>query len=220
MVNLRSGKERERPTDFVWSSDQPSGFRYAVGNTDKYHAVLRFQGVPLGSDREYDYDTLTSILGGTSSSRLWMEMREKRGLTYGVNASHLCLSDRGSVLISFALEPKNLAKATSVLAAEIRKMRNDGPTAKEIAKSKSHKRGSLALQASDPMNVAYNIVLSETTIRSHRSFEQQMEKYAAVKKSDVARAASIALSQAPLFCVIGPKGGERAAKAAFEASFG
>lgn len=104
--------------------------------TEQTHLVLGFQGVPHGDPRYSAVRILTSVLGGGMSSRLWQEVREKRGLVYSVYSYRDSYEDCGQFGIYAGSSPENLPELVPVILDEIRKIQS-GITENELARSKA-----------------------------------------------------------------------------------
>lgn len=104
--------------------------------TEQTHLVLGFQGVPHGDPRYSSVRILTSVLGGGMSSRLWQEVREKRGLVYSVYSYRDSYEDCGQFGIYAGSSPENLPELVPVILDEIKKIQS-GITEHELARSKA-----------------------------------------------------------------------------------
>ncbi len=113
--------------------------------TDQAQLMLGFPGFKY-TDKENTVDTLmNTILGGTMSSRLFIQIRERRGLAYFIRSGSDNFRDTGYSYVRVALEAKNINKAISVIKKEIEKLIEKGPTKKELEDAKTHIRGSMTL---------------------------------------------------------------------------
>ena len=88
---------------------------------------------------------LDTIFGGTSSSRLFQEVREKRGLAYAVYAFTSAYQDTGQVGIYLGTRPENLREALAVLGDELRKLQDEPATAEELERAKENLKGRVVL---------------------------------------------------------------------------
>ena len=123
--------------------------------TEQAHIAIGFKTTSLFSPDRYTLAVLAAILGGGGSSRLFHEIREKRGLAYFVRTSSEHYQDNGS-LVSFAgLDPQKIDEAISVLASEYAKIRDEGIRNKdEFKKAKEFLKGHLVLELEDSRSVA------------------------------------------------------------------
>jgi predicted Zn-dependent peptidase len=92
--------------------------------TEQAHLALGVRTVSILSDERYALSVLSSILGGGMSSRLFSEVREKRGLSYYVRASSEHYVDAGSLIITSGVDPKRIFEAVEVIVSELKALRD------------------------------------------------------------------------------------------------
>jgi predicted Zn-dependent peptidase len=114
-------------------------------DTEQYHVCLGAPGVSRHDDRRFALRVLDSILGGTSSSRLFQEVREKRGLAYSVYSFSSQYADTGQVGVYLGTGPEQLAEAMRVLTSELDRMHEDPASEEELARAKENAKGRLVL---------------------------------------------------------------------------
>jgi predicted Zn-dependent peptidase len=114
-------------------------------DTEQYHVCLGGPGVSRHDDRRFALRVLDAVIGGTSSSRLFQEVREKRGLAYSVYSFSTQYADTGQVGVYLGTGPDQLAEAMRVLAAELDRMREDPASDEELARAKENAKGRLVL---------------------------------------------------------------------------
>ena len=114
-------------------------------DTEQYHVCLGGPGVSRHDDRRFALRVLDAVIGGTSSSRLFQEVREKRGLAYSVYSFSSQYADTGQVGVYLGTGPDQLAEAIRVLAAELDRMREDPASDEELARAKENAKGRLVL---------------------------------------------------------------------------
>jgi len=113
--------------------------------TEQYHLCLGAPGMSRGDDRRFALRVLDTILGGSSSSRLFQEVREKRGLAYSVfsYASHYI--DSGQVGIYVGTRPDNVGEAMEVIGRELRAVAEAGVTGAELERARESVKGRTTL---------------------------------------------------------------------------
>ena len=116
---------------------------------DQAHTIIAFPGIKSSDPRRYALSVLLNILGGGMSSRLFVEVREKRGLAYRVRADASLFRDTGAVYISSGLDQGRLQEAFRVIKAEIKKISSLPVTKKELADAKNCLSGHLTLAMED-----------------------------------------------------------------------
>jgi predicted Zn-dependent peptidase len=113
--------------------------------TEQYHLCLGAPGIPRGDERRFVLRVLDTILGGSSSSRLFQEVREKRGLAYAVYSYSSQYVDTGQVGVYVGTRPDNVAQSMEVIAAELRRIATEPVDADELSRAKENVKGRLAL---------------------------------------------------------------------------
>jgi len=117
--------------------------------TEQVQLGLSFPGYHVSDPKTPPARLLGLMLGGSMSSRLFTEVRERRGLCYGIHAGHQALEDTGIFSISAGLETKRFGEAVSVIWDELARMAKDGVEQKELQDAKDHYRGKLTLAFED-----------------------------------------------------------------------
>jgi predicted Zn-dependent peptidase len=119
--------------------------RFHAKDTEQYHLCIGAPGIPRGDDRRFALRVLDTILGGSSSSRLFQEVREKRGLAYSIfsYASHYI--DSGQVAVYVGTRPDNVGKAMDVIGSELRRLLEDGIPAAELERARDNVKGRTVL---------------------------------------------------------------------------
>src|SRR3989338_1659434 len=154
---------------------------------------------------------LSTILGGTMSSRLFIEVREKRGLCYHVRAIVDGYDDVGVFAIRAGLDAKRLKEASKVIRAEIAKVVKNGVTAKELAMAKDNVRGAMMLQLEDSSASAEFVGRQELFLKEASTAQERMARFDAVTRADILRAAREVLDVKQLSVAgIGPFASEEA----------
>jgi predicted Zn-dependent peptidase len=117
--------------------------------TDQVQLMLGFPGFDHNFKDNPVLTVLNTILGGSMSSRLFIEIREKRGLAYLVRSGEENYRDAGYFYVRVGLEAKNINDTLKVIKSEMNKMKSKGVTNKELQDAKTHLRGSLTLSLED-----------------------------------------------------------------------
>ncbi|MDO8625989.1 MAG: pitrilysin family protein [Candidatus Magasanikbacteria bacterium] len=132
----------------VWPRKAPAlEKRVAVEErkADQAHLILGFPGLPNTSPERYAVALLLNILGGGMSSRLFIEVREKRGLAYMVQAGSSTFRDVGVAYVQAGLDPARLKEALQVIKGELLRIAAEPVTAEELKNAKSCISGAMAL---------------------------------------------------------------------------
>jgi predicted Zn-dependent peptidase len=118
---------------------------FARKDTEQVHVTLGGRGIARDDDRRFALRVLDTILGGTSSSRLFQEVRERRGLAYAVYSFTALYAGTGQVGLYVGTRGDNLREALKVLAAELERFADDPATEAELARAKENAKGRLVL---------------------------------------------------------------------------
>lgn len=124
--------------------------------TEQIHIALGVRTVPISSHKRYPLSVLSAILGGGMSSRLFHEVREKRGLAYYVRSSSDEYADVGTLVSTAGIDPKRVIEAVEVMVAEYSKVSRGemGLTDEELKKAKEFLKGHLVLDLEDSRSVS------------------------------------------------------------------
>jgi predicted Zn-dependent peptidase len=112
---------------------------------EQVHLCLGSRGFPQQGDERYAAALLNAVLGGGMSSRLFQRVRETEGLVYAIASYHNAYLHGGYEAVYAACAPKNVRRVLDSTLAELRKIRNEGATADELASAKLHLKGSILL---------------------------------------------------------------------------
>jgi len=119
--------------------------RFVRKDTEQVHACLGGRGIPRDDERRFALRVLDTILGGTSSSRLFQEVREKRGLAYAVYSFTSLYAATGQVGLYVGTRGENLGPALEVVAAELERCAEDPASEAELQRAKENAKGRYVL---------------------------------------------------------------------------
>jgi predicted Zn-dependent peptidase len=132
-----------------WSQDGPK-VRVHFKESEQAHLLLGMRSVGLESPDRYAIGVMNAILGGGMSSRLFTEVRERRGLCYYVHSHHDAYADAGSVVVAAGVDTSRIDLAITTIIEELTKMAADGPDDAEFQKAKNYLKGKFVLGVEDP----------------------------------------------------------------------
>jgi predicted Zn-dependent peptidase len=173
--------------------------------TDQAHLSLGVRGLPVGHKDEFILKILSIILGGSMSSRLFIELRERRGLAYYVRTQAEFYTDSGYLTTQAGVPVEKLEEAAKIILSEYKKIKNKLASEKELKRVKDMFKGRMAIALESSDNVASwygrNIILRNNAITP----DEFIKKVLAVKASDIQRVArEIFIDQGLNLAVIGP----------------
>jgi predicted Zn-dependent peptidase len=123
----------------------PPAAHFERKDTEQYHVCLGAIGLSRHDDRRFALRVLDTIFGGTSSSRLFQEVREERGLAYAVYSFTSGYRDTGQVGLYVGTRADNLEPAMAVVGTELRRLRDCPATAEELQRAKENLKGRVVL---------------------------------------------------------------------------
>ena len=119
--------------------------RFHQKETEQYHLCLGGPGIARGDERRFALRILDTILGGSTSSRLFQEVREKRGLAYAVYSYASHYRDSGQVAVYVGTRPDNVTEAIEVIGAELARVQSDGVSEEELERARENVKGRTVL---------------------------------------------------------------------------
>ena len=177
--------------------------------TEQVHLALGFPSYPRGDRRLPTLRILDSILGGNMSSRLFIAIRERKGLAYYVHSSIDTFEDTGSFAVGSGLTASKIEQAIKIIVKELHNIREHGVTEKELEKAKHFMRGkmTLALEETDAVVDWY----AKQALFGHevKTPEEKMKELFAVTNADIKRVACEIFNFSKVnLAMIGPFKGE------------
>ncbi len=179
--------------------------RVVYKKTDQAHLVVGVRGFKLGDPDRYNAGVLGTILGGGMSSRLFVNVREKRGLAYYVRAGHESYLDTGTLAASAGVDLRRIDDALKIILEEFAKIAKTPVGDRELAKAKEYLKGGIVLGWEDSRTVAAAYGSDELLEGDIRSLDEYLKRVDAVKAQDVQRVAQFLFTNSKLnLAVIGP----------------
>jgi predicted Zn-dependent peptidase len=132
----------------VSSHEQPSferRVRFLAKDTEQYHVCLGGRGIARDDERRFALRVLEGVLGATSSSRLFQEVRERRGLAYSVFSFSNLHARAGEVGIYVGTRPENLNEAMGTIAGELQRFVEQPASERELERSRENVKGRMVL---------------------------------------------------------------------------
>jgi predicted Zn-dependent peptidase len=114
-------------------------------DTEQYHVCVGGAGIGREDERRFALRVLEGVLGGTSSSRLFQEVRERRGLAYSVFAFSNLYAHTGEIGLYVGTRPDNVREALAVVAAELERCVEDPASDEELVRSRENLKGRIVL---------------------------------------------------------------------------
>jgi predicted Zn-dependent peptidase len=195
--------EPERTT--VAATDGAAQVRVHTKQSDQAHVCLGVHSYPLEHPDRYPLQILANVLGGGMSSRLFTEVRERRGLAYYVFGINHSYTDAGSLYAQAGVDIQRIDEAVSTIANELRRVADEGIPADELEKTKSFAKGRFVLQLESPHGLTMFGLRREVLERQTPDPEEIVAELDKVTGDDVARVANDVIERRALnLAVIGP----------------
>ncbi|MCX4723380.1 M16 family metallopeptidase [Streptomyces sp. NPDC090052] len=172
--------------------------------TEQAHIVLGMPGLARTDDRRWALGVLNTALGGGMSSRLFQEVREKRGLAYSVYSYTSGFADCGLFGIYAGCRPNQVHDVLKICRDELDRAANEGVTDEEIRRAVGQLAGSTVLGMEDTGALMNRIGKSELCWGTQMSVDEMLERITAVTPDEVRAVAHDILGQRPSLSVIGP----------------
>jgi predicted Zn-dependent peptidase len=147
------GGVEPRPTGQVGAVEIPpdgSPVLLHTKDSEQAHLILGVRGYPIGHPNRYALQLLSVVLGGGMSSRLFTEVREKRGLAYYVHAGSTAYVDTGTVYSSAGVDVERIDQAITTILGELRKIAAEPVPADELEKARGYAKGRFVLRLESP----------------------------------------------------------------------
>jgi predicted Zn-dependent peptidase len=122
-----------------------SRFYYKFKETEQYHVALGSMGLPASSEDRFAMSALNNVFGGGMSSRLFQEVREKRGLAYAVYSYHHGYSDAGAIKMYVGSTTGNVEEAVKVISEQLGRIREEPVTEEELQRTKEQLKSATIL---------------------------------------------------------------------------
>ncbi len=180
------------------------GVRVIRRTTEQANVVLGTPGMSRRDDRRFALGVLNAALGGGMSSRLFQEVREKRGLAYSVYSYHAQYADTGLFGIYAGCVPRKVDDVLAICREEVEKVTDHGITAEELERGKGQLRGSLVLGLEDTGSRMSRIGKAELVYGELLSVDNIIERINRVSLDDVSAVAAEVLTATPTLAVVGP----------------
>jgi len=173
-------------------------------DTEQAHVVLGGVGIGRLDQRRFALGVLNNVLGGGMSSRLFQEIREKRGLAYSVYSYASQYADAGLFGVYAGCAPGKVEEVLDLTRAELERVAARGLTAEEIARGKGMVKGSYVLGLEDSGSRMSRLAKSELLYGDLMGVDELLARVDAVTAEDIDAVASQLLAQQMSLAVVGP----------------
>jgi predicted Zn-dependent peptidase len=180
------------------------GVRLTSRGIEQANLVFGCTGLTRTDQRRFALGVLNAALGGGMSSRLFQEVREKRGLAYSVYSFNSQLADTGMWGVYAGCQPSKADEVLSICRDEIAKVAEHGLSDDELARGKGQLRGSIVLGLEDPSSRMSRLGKSELVYPRLEPVEEILGSIDAVTHDDIRAVAADVLNRPRALSVVGP----------------
>ncbi len=172
--------------------------------TEQAHMFYGMEGVARSDERRFAMGVLASALGGGMSSRLFQEIREKRGLAYSVYAYAQQFAGSGQIGFYAGCNPTKAVEVLEIIREALADVAENGMSQEEIERAKGAVRGSLVLSQEDSGSRMSRIGKNEIVYGQVMGFDDILKAISRVNSTDVREIASEYLTKSPTLALVGP----------------
>jgi predicted Zn-dependent peptidase len=208
--------ERAKPADVRSASPVKhkglGEYRVLAKDTEQAHVLLGMPGLSRTDERRFALGVLNTALGGGMSSRLFQEIREKRGLAYSVYSYSQQFAGSGLFGVYAGCQPSKVHEVLKITRDLLADVAENGLRDDELERAKGQARGGLVLGLEDTGSRMSRIGKSELMFGDLKTIDEMLAEIDAVTAQDVRGVASALLGKRPTLAVIGPFKGRVASK--------
>lgn len=169
----------------VLAPDFKGDYVFFKKKSEQNHICLSFPGCSNGDPKQYAMILLNNALGGGMSSRLFQEIREKRGLAYSVYSYHTTYADAGLFTIYAGTAPKQTQEVLDLTMAQLEELATTGLTEEELFRGKQQLKGSLILSLESTSSRMNRLGKNELMLGHHYTMDELLNRVDAVDMNDI-----------------------------------
>jgi predicted Zn-dependent peptidase len=165
-------------------------FRFYPKETEQYHVCFGGPGIARNDERRFALSVLDSAFGGSVSSRLFTEVREKRGLAYSVGSYTEQFVERGLIALYVGTREDNVSEACQIIGRELVRLRDNGISDDELRRAKEHIKGRMVLSLESTSARAARVargILFDVPLLSLDELLERIESVTADEVGELAR---------------------------------
>ncbi len=172
--------------------------------TEQAHVCIGYEGFSVSDQDIYSLTVMNNVLGGSMSSRLFQEVREKQGLAYSVFSYHSSFLDNGLLTIYAGTGKEQLPLLRETIDQTIASFVKEGLTEKELKNSKEQLKGGFMLGLESTSSRMSRNGKNELLLQRHRSMDEMLAEIDAVTLESVQRVLSTVFEKSPSIAIIAP----------------
>ena len=184
---------------------------------EQSHVVVGTPGLPQTHEDRYPSYLLNIILGGSMSSRLFQNIREKRGLAYAVSSGLSAYRDTGLLTVYAGCAAERVVEVVDLVGQEFKTMRTEPVGADELRRAKDHLKGSLMLSLESTSSRMTHLARQEMYFGRHVTLDEILDGVERASAEDVLRVAHTLFATQPVgVTTLGPQGPQALSRARLE----
>ena len=152
---------------------------------EQVQVVLGFPGISDTSPERYALYLMNDIMGGSMSSRIFQEVRERQGLVYAVHSGAQQFHDSGVLYLYAGTETGNFGRVLKAFLREVRALRKDGVTPEELARAKDHLKGNLMLSLESSSSRMNRLAKQELRFGAFHSVDEMLAQIDGVRSDEI-----------------------------------
>jgi predicted Zn-dependent peptidase len=184
-TSFGSFRRGDQPGLSRWPPVVNGGLLVRQKSLEQAHLCLGLKGVSLGHKDRYAAHTLNALLGGNVSSRLFQEVREKRGLAYSIYSYLSSYTDGGTLTVYAATRPREAPRVIELVCREIRRLRTAGVDRQELERARNQMKGSLMLSLESTHSRMSKLAKDELQQGRYTSLEEMMAEIDRVSEGQI-----------------------------------
>ncbi|QKY69070.1 pitrilysin family protein [Lentibacillus sp. CBA3610] len=174
-------------------------------DTEQAHLCLGYNGLPVDDENMFSLVIMNNVLGGSMSSRLFQEVREKQGLAYAVFSYHASFLDNGLLTIYAGTGNDQLPQLKDTINRTVDDLMQNGLTDKELINSKEQLKGNLMLSLESTSSRMSRNGRNELMLNKHRSLDEMIAEIDAVNHDKIQQVIDSTFRHAPSSALIAPE---------------
>ncbi|MGE3978129.1 MAG: M16 family metallopeptidase, partial [Nitrospira sp.] len=168
-----------------WPPELLGGAMMKQKSLEQVHLCVGFESVAAGHKDRYAVYALNAVLGGSVSSRLFQEIREKRGLSYSIYSFLSGYSDSGTITVYAGIRAREVERVLDLVHREIRKLARHGIDSHELKRTKDQMKGSLMLSLESSHSRMNKLAKDELIAGTHTTLEDVIAEIDGVTEQQV-----------------------------------
>ena len=180
-----NGYQRPAPPRVTSTPRLAPGVNIVHKSLEQVHLVMGFPGLRHAAPERYAMFVLNDVIGGSMSSRLFQEVRERQGLVYSVHSGAQQFRDTGVLYLYAGTEAGNFGKVLKAFLHEVRALKKDGVTADELARAKDHLKGNLMLSLESSSSRMNRLARQELRFGTFHSVDEMLGQIDGVRPDEV-----------------------------------